>query len=114
MDAPAPDIRALVAQMLAQQDAMKHRMDRLEATVNERNDELHSILRDLAVTTSHFSDYRTDMKTLKKDHEALEADIKQAMTVFQAGRWFLTAVIPMLVGILLMQIFKLDGMPWGS
>ena len=108
------DLHKAVIQIQATQAALISRLDKVESLVNERNDEMHAMLRDLAITTSHFSEFKSEIKALRAEHDQLETEIKQAMTVFQAGRWFLTAVIPMLVGILLMQIFKLDGMPWGS
>lgn len=115
------ECRKTIERILALLEQQSSRMDRLEKTVMDRNEEMHALLRDQAITTSHFMGYkdRLDLieeqyRTSQEEHKKLGEEIRAAMQVFQAARWFITTVIPMLVGIFLMQVFKLDGMPWGS
>jgi len=115
------DCKKTIARIFAMLEQQSERMNRLEKTVADRNEEMYALLRDQAITTSHFSSYtdrlehiEDEYKQSQDEHKKLREEISAAMQVFKAARWFITTVIPMLVGIFLMQIFKLDGMPWGS
>ena len=81
-------------------------MDRLEKTVNDRNDELHTILRDIAVTTSHFDHTAQIVSSLEEDieqgeleHAGFKSDIQNIKTGFSAVKWFLGLLIPLVFSI---------------
>lgn len=99
----------------------ERRLKHLEQELSERNEEMYKTITDITVATSFFEQFKEKNKAIeqelqeirKQQHETAR-DLHNILTAFGALRWFFSIVIPMLVGIMLMQIFKLEGLPWGS
>ena len=101
-----------IARILARLDNLERRFDRYEVLMSERDQELQTILRDIAVTTSQFSHTADTVRTVELEqdkaiieHQDLKNEMKNIKTGFGVVKWFLGLIIPLLLGIAANQFF---------
>ena len=103
---------AEIAQLTISIRQLEGRMDRLEKSMNDRNDELHAILRDIAVTTSHFDHTAQLVRQIEaeqdgagREHSEIKNEIKNIKMGFSVVKWFIGLILPLILGIGLNQFF---------
>lgn len=95
-----------IARILARLDNLERRFDRYEVMMGERDQELQTILRDIAVTTSQFSHTSETVRVLEDEqdkaiieHQDLKNELRNIKTGFGVVKWFLGLILPLLLGI---------------
>lgn len=92
-------------------------LDRNHATLGERDDEIHVLLRDMALTKSEQSmkleqltlkvrELRERSDEIEDDNTTIKAQLKNMTLVFNAARWFLMAAIPILLSSAISVAFR--------
>lgn len=112
---------AKISRLDAVMEAQRARLDKSEQILNERIEEIHTIQSNIILSAHKLEGMKTEIDRLRKEihdvrreHVDMNRELKNAMTLYYIARWFLGAVIPMLIGIFLMNVFRLDSFPFGG